>query len=87
MKREQIAELLEKGMIEAGTDRQLYFPHEEQLREPLTVHFAVKFNGDGGVVSVRRSCNLSCRSCNLSYSCEECPLKGLCDDIEERIRM
>jgi len=80
MKREQIAELLEKGMIEAGTDRQLYFPHEEQLREPLTVHFAVKFNGDGGVVSVRRSCN-------LSYSCEECPLKGLCDDIEERIRM
>ena len=80
MKRKQIAELLEKGIVKSGTDRQLYFPHEEQLREPLTVHFAVKFNGDGGVISVRRSCN-------LSYSCEECPLKGLCEDIEKRIRM
>jgi len=79
MKREQIAELLEKGIVKAEADRHLYFPHEEQLREPLTVHFAVEFNGDGRVVSVRRSCS-------LSYSCEECPLRGLCEDIEERIR-
>ena len=80
MNKELIADLLGKGIVEAGADRRLYFPHEEQLREPLTVHFAVKFNGDGRVISVRRSCN-------LSYSCEECPLKGLCDDIEEKIRM
>jgi len=79
MNKELIADLLGKGTVEAGADRRLYFPHEEQLREPLTVHFTVKFNGDGGIVSVRRSCNLSC-------SCEECPLRGLCEDIEERIR-
>jgi len=59
MKGEQIAKLLEKGMVKAEADRRVYFPHEEQLREPLTVHFTVKFNGDGGVISVRRSCNLS----------------------------
>jgi len=80
MNKKHIDGLLKDRTVEAGADRHLYFPREEQLREPLTVHFAVKFNGDGGIVSVRRSCNLSC-----SY--EECPLRGLCEDIEERIRM
>ena len=80
MNKEQIAELLGKGVVKAPMDRRFYFPREEQLREPLTVHFAVNFGADGAVLSVRRSCNLSC-------SCEKCPFKKLCDDIEERIHM
>jgi len=78
MKKEHLTELLEKGVVVSPLERQLYIPHEEQAREPLTVHFGVKF--DGRVISVHRKCNLSC-------SCEECPFKGLCEDIEERIRM
>jgi len=77
MNKEHLAKLLKSGIVEAGADRRLYFPHEEQLREPLTLHFAVKLGND---ISVRRGCN-------LSYLCEECPLRGLCEDIEERIRM
>ena len=80
MRKEHLTKLLEKGVVVSPLERQLYIPHKEQAREPLTVHFAVKFNGDGRVISVHRKCNLSC-------SCEECPFKGLCDDIEERIRM
>ena len=80
MNKELIAELLGKGVLEAPVDRRFYFPREEQLREPLTVRFAVNFGADGAVLSVRRSCNLSC-------SCEKCPFRGACDAIEERIRM
>ena len=80
MENKHLTKLLEKRVVVSPVERRLYLPHEEQAREPLTVHFAVKFDGDGRVISVHRNCNLSC-------SCEECPFKGLCDDIEERIRM
>ena len=80
MKKEHLTELLEKGVVVSPLERQLYIPHKEQAREPLTIRFAVKISGDGRVISVHRKCNLSC-------SCEECPFRGLCDDIEERIRM
>ena len=81
MNKEHLAKLLKSGTVEAGADRRLYFPHEEQLREPrVTVQFSVKFNTDGKVMLVSRKCKLQC-------SCEKCPFKGLCDDIEERIRM
>ena len=80
MKKEHLTKLLEKGVVVSPQERRLYIPHEEQAREPLTIRFAVKISGDGRVISVHRNCN-------LSYSCEECPFRGLCDDIEERIRM
>ena len=80
MKKEYLTEMLANRVVKAPMDRRFYFPREEQLREPLTVHFAVNFGADGAVLSVRRSCNLSC-------SCDKCPFKKLCDDIEERIHM
>jgi len=81
MKKEYLTEMLANSVVEAPMDRRLYFPHEEQLRGPsVTVRFSVKFNADGKVMFVSRKCKLQC-------SCEECPLRGLCEDIEERIRM
>ena len=81
MRKEQLAELLENvAMNGIQEEKRFYFPREEQLREPsVTVRFSVKLNADGKVMFVSRTCNLSC-------SCEKCPFRGLCDDIEERIR-
>jgi len=59
----------------------LSYGDQEQLREPsVTVRFSVKLNADGKVMFVSRTCKLQC-------SCEKCPFKKLCDDIEERIHM
>jgi len=79
MNKEQISELLKDVAIKGiGEEKRLYLPHSVRTREPVTVYFTVKF--DGGVISV-------CKRCNLPCSCEDCPLRGLCDDIEKRIRM
>ena len=77
MRKEQLAELLGNVAIK-GTreEKRLYLPHSKR-REPVTVYFSVKF--DGRVISVRKKCN-------LPYSCDGCPFRGLCESIEERIR-
>ena len=81
MKKEYLTEMLANRVVKAPMDRRFYFPREEQLREPsITVRFNVKFDANGKVMFVSRTCK-------LQYSCEECPFRGLCDDIEERIRM
>ena len=78
MNKEQLAELLGNVAIKrTREEKRLYLPHSERTREPVTVHFTIKF--DSGVISVRKRCN-------LPYSCDGCPFRGLCESIEERIR-